>query len=80
MRYLEEGIYSQMYFSENFFMLKDVLEYEDERLWGLGAKCTDYEISVGLENGERLMFYLELFFMSKDGSNLKEEELFKFNR
>lgn len=79
MRYLEDGIYSQMYFSENFFMLQDVLDYEDERLWELGAKCTDYEYSIGLKDGERTTFYLEIFFMSRDGSPLCETKLFKFN-
>ena len=80
MRYLDDGIYSQMYFSDNFFMLQEVLEYEDDRLWKLGVKCTDYEFSIGLDNGERLCFYLELFFMSADGGALEEQELFKFNR
>jgi len=78
MKYLNDGTYSQSYFSTDFFMLQDVLEYEDERLCGLGVKCTDYEFSLGLENGEMMVFYLELFFISKNGSALKEEKLFKY--
>jgi hypothetical protein len=78
MEYLGDGEYSQMYHSDNFFILEDVLDYEDERLWDLGAKIVDYEISLNLADGEVLRFYLEIFFESRDGRELNGQQLFNF--
>jgi hypothetical protein len=78
MEYVGDGVYSQIYHSPDFFLLQDVLEYEDERLWGLGVRVTDYEFSVALDDGEVVRFYLELFFESKDGKDLSYKQLFNY--
>jgi len=78
MRYLSDGIYSQQYFSEDFFLLYDVLEYERERLSYYDVMVTSYEMRIKTK-GDVLIFFLVLFFKSSIGDDLSPRENKLFN-
>jgi hypothetical protein len=77
MRHIENGIYSQQYYSEDFFLLYEVMDFESERLCNHDVLVINHEIRLSERNGE-LLFFLVLFFKSSSGTNLKskEDELF----
>jgi len=79
MQHLGDGIYSQQYYSEDYFILFEVLGYERRRLALLDILVISHEISFKT-NDEGLLFFLVLFFKSDMGENLipREGELFNY--
>ena len=63
MRLMEDGTYMQRYYSDNFFTLDEVREYETERLWSKGVEVLEHEFLIG-DDCEVLIFYLILYFQS----------------
>ena len=67
--------YRQDYYSDDFFILQNLVEIETHRLKKLGVRVTDYDISISDLN-EIPIFYLHLYFTPTISRDLTYNELF----
>lgn len=72
---LTDEVYKQDYFCEDFFLLVRTLSLEAARLNRLGVKILDHKLSIAIRNDSPL-FYLHLYFKSRAGLELVEDDLF----
>ena len=75
MVYIGKGTYIQLYYSENYFTIVDVIDDERVRLSRLGVDVLYHEVCIG-ENDHGLLFSLYLYFRGNPKRELDYNELF----
>lgn len=75
MVYIGKGTYIQLYYSQDYFTIVDVIDDETVRLKRLGVEVLYHEVCIG-ENSDGLLFSLYLYFRGNPKRELDYNELF----
>lgn len=74
MQKVSENLYRQEFYSEDYCLLDEVLEYEKDRLFRLSIDVEEWRFSMS-RSGD-VLFYLTLYFSSMSGEPLVYENVY----